>query len=192
MIILIILTDDEFSRFKNRDPGILERLYHEYKKPVYNFLVIKTKGNIDIVNEVVSETFYAMIVSAPKIKDNKSIQNWLLKIASRKLADYFRKAYSEKRKLNSLQDNQKNDSRAADPMRIADVTENQEILMLNLALENVREKYQRVLKLKYLEKKSLKELSEMMNEPLTTVNGLLVRARRELKKEFMKIAKELE
>jgi RNA polymerase sigma factor (sigma-70 family) len=182
MIIIIILTEDEFLDFKKRDPLILERIYREYNKKVFNFIIIKTNGNIDIANEVVSETFYAMIASAPNIKNNKNIQNWLLKIASRKLCDYFRKKSSDEKKINLMKDF--SDGYAED------VEEDQDILMINLAFENVKEKYKKILELKYIRRKSLNEISKLLAKPHTTINGLLVRARKALKKEYLKIAKE--
>ncbi|HEQ71183.1 MAG TPA: RNA polymerase sigma factor, partial [Spirochaetia bacterium] len=189
MLILIIITEDEFDRLKNRDPEVLDRLYREFKKPIFNFCIIKSRGRHDIAEEIASETFCAMIASAPTLKNCRNIQNWLLQIASRKLADFFRKEFRERRKLQSLRHDYQVDAHSAAPPDVEGAMETRKILLLNLALENVREKYRRLLRLKYLEGTSLDEIARMDGVPATTVNGLLVRARRELKREALRIAK---
>jgi len=187
MIIIFIWTDEDLDKIKKRDPKILDRIYKEYKDKVYNFLIIKTRGNSSIVDEVFCETFHSVLISAPKLKTAKNIQAWLLQIASRRLNDFLRKEYREKRYLDSIKNKENTvyESKAHD-----DVEKNQEILMINMALKNVKDKYKKILNLKYIEKKSQQEIADAIGQSITAVNSLLQRAREQFKKEFKKLVKE--
>ena len=61
---------------------------------------------------------------------------------------------------------------------------------MNIALENLKPEYSDILRLKYIEEKSQKELSDIYKKTESSIESLLFRAREALKKEMKKIIKE--
>ena len=67
----------------------------------------------------------------------------------------------------------------------------EKVLMLNLALDKLDENYKKVLQLKYNELKSQKEIAKILNKSISAVESLLFKARKKLKVELSKIAKDI-
>lgn len=173
------------EQLKQRNPLIFTRLYHEYKDKIFTFLIIKTNGNTEIAEEVICDTFHSAIESAPKLKNSKNIKAWLFQIASRRLDDYYRKIYREKRYFNEFDDKLTYDDNFAE-----DIQSKQEALMLNNAFNSLKDKYKEMIRLKYIQNLSIKEISKHTGSSIATVNSLLERARLSLKKEFKKVVNE--
>jgi RNA polymerase sigma-70 factor, ECF subfamily len=186
MFIFIIFTDDDLFLFKKRDPEILEKIFKEYNERVFNYLVIKVNGNIDLAEELFSDTFHSAVVSAPKVNDLGKIYNWLLKIANRRFLDYLRNKY-KKEKFET--DNEVDTTNLVDENVSGELIENEKILMIRQALENMKPEYKNILTLKYIENKTQKEISAILNKTESSIESLLFRAREILKKELKKTKK---
>ena len=188
MIIFLIMefTKEDLYLIRNRDPQIFKKIYNEYRKNIYNFLIIKTRGNEEIAEDVFCETISSALDSAPKLKNCNNILGWLICIASRRLNDYFRKYYQEKKHLDKM---------------VGEITFNDEIIeemhiqqkefLLNSAMESIPVQYKQVLLLKYIEEKSQKEIAKLINNTVSSVENLLFKARKALKREISKIAGDL-
>jgi len=185
MIFIIIWQDDDLKKIKKRDPHLFDKVYTEYKNKIFTFLVIKTNGDKDIAEEVLCETFHSAIISAPNIKDLNSIGSWLVKIASRRLNDHFRKKYREKKYAEKVGVNEVVNDDLADELH-----KKEEILLVKTAMNGLKEKYRKILKLKYIEQKTQKEIAGILNLSDAVVNSLLQRARESLRNEFKKIVKD--
>ena len=183
MIFIIILSDEDLQKIQQRDPLVFNKIYKEFKDKVWTFLIIKTNGNEEITEEIFCDTFHSAIESAPNLKNTKNIQAWLLQIASRRLNDFFRKKYREKKYIEDIEDKEISIN---DPIH-EDIESKQEIMLINMAMNKLKDNHKEILKLKYIEKKSQKEISSMLNITSDAVNSLLSRARLSLKKEFEKI-----
>ncbi len=144
------------EQLKSRCPAAFTRLYRENRNKLFSFLLIKSKGNRQIAEDVLCDTFHSAIESAPKLKDIKNIQGWLLQIASRRLADHFKKMYRETDVLENYSDISRS-------FNDADELPRHEALLLNSAFNCPNEKYKRVITLKYIENKSLNEISGDFN-----------------------------
>lgn len=177
------LTEKEFLLLKKGDPDAFEKLYLYFEKLVYTFLLRKTNGNRIASDIIFSDTFYSVYNSLSKLKKNNNIHGWILQIAFRRLNDYLRKEYKERKKEEFIDKNDfiKND--IAD-----DFIQKEKIVMLNIALETLKPEFQEIIKLKYYENKSQRNIAEHFKIKETTVEGLLSRARKALKKELNKIS----
>jgi RNA polymerase sigma factor (sigma-70 family) len=186
MFIFIILTEEEQILFQNRDPKILEKIYKEYSRQIFNYLMIKTNGNKLDAEEIFSETFHAVIVSAPKLRDINKVYSWIMSIANRRFIDFLRKKYRDKKyeSESEIDENIKADENIAE-----ELIENEKILLLKNAMECLSDEYKKLLTLKYIENKSQKEISELMGRTESSVESLLFRAREALKKELKKTKK---
>jgi RNA polymerase sigma-70 factor, ECF subfamily len=171
------LTESDFSSLRQGDPKVFEKLYLHYEKPVYNFLLAKTKGDRTVTDEVFSETFYSVFRSLATLKNKANIQGWLLQIASRRLADHLRKTYREEKKKQLLAPTDRAGTDILD-----DVLRLEKKAMFELALDRIKPDQHRVLKLKYYDEKSVDEIAGLLGEKATTIEGLLHRARQALKR----------
>ena len=94
--------------------------------------------------------------------------------------------YREKKYLDKIKAAHQED---ANPVA-DDLEKNQEALMVDMAMNNLKDTYKEVIKLKYIEKKSLNEISKKLGKTVSSINNLLLRARAELRNEFKKVAGE--
>jgi RNA polymerase sigma-70 factor (ECF subfamily) len=181
----MIISKKEFQLIKKRDAAALTRFYNLYKKTVYNYLLGKAKGNEDIAGELFCEVNAVVLLSVGKLNHNNNLLGWILKIAHRKYCNFVRKSSRDKKLLENLvflqqnrpdmEDNRNNRERKA--------------AIFNTALANIKKKYRDVIRLKYFDKKSIKELSVMFNMTEVAIGGLLFRAKEKLKKEVQSLIK---
>lgn len=178
-------TDQDFIKLKKRDPETLDKMYSLYKDNIYNYLLIKTRGNYTIAEDLFSETVQTAITSVHKLKNNKSLLGWLLKIASNKYNDYIRKQITEHKYLNKLDNEEAYTENYAEK-----IAQNEKTLLLEMAMDTINPKYKDILTMKYLEARSQKEIAAMTGKNIKAIESLLSRARSALKKELSKLSKE--
>lgn len=181
-------SEEDFDKIKKRDPVIFEKLYKLYKDKIFQYIYIKTKKNIQMTEDIMSETFYSAILSAPKIKSTKNLLSWFLQIANRRYYDHVRKYYSEKNFIEKLSNNniKNNDDEHINGKLIKE----ERLLMTQIAIEALNPLYQKVLKLKYTENKSQEEISKILNKSIYSIESILYRARKSLKKKIEELLKD--
>ncbi len=179
MILIFCWTDDDLYKLNQRDPRIIEKIYSKYKTKVYNFLIIKTNGDVDTTEEIFSQTFHSAIESAPKIKNTENLLSWLMQIANRRLLDFLRGQYRKEKYLHKI-----HEEKEIDPF--VDATEKEEILMFNIIFDKLPENNKKVLTLKYIDEKSQKEIAKIFGKSEKAIESLLSRSKQLLKKELKK------
>ena len=183
---MIKLSNNKFLKeIHQRNPIIFNYIYKKYKDKIYTFLIIKTNGNTQIADEIICDTFHSAIESAPKLKNTSNIQSWLLQIASRRLSDYLRNKYKEKKYFESIDNNEK--ELISDFCIIDKIHEKEKGFMINTAYNNLNDKYREIIKLKYIEKLRVKDIAKLMGSNTAMVNSLLARARVSLKKSLHRL-----
>ena len=187
MLLIFIWTDEDIQKIRIRDPEIFEKVYKEYRVKLFNFLIIKTNGDEHAAEDILSETIYSALLSAPNIKNKEKIFPWLLKIAQNRFYDHLRKEYKNKDLNEKIQENHKINI----DNKNEEIGDNEKSIMLDIALNNVKQKYRKILELKYIEKKSQKEIAKIMNKSRSSIESLIYRAREVLKKELKKLNKEM-
>jgi RNA polymerase sigma-70 factor (ECF subfamily) len=189
MMMFIIFSEEDLGLIRERNPVIFEKIFREYHIKIFNFLIIKTRGNTHAAEDLLSETFSAALVYAPKLAGVKNIQGWLIRIANNKFIDYYRKQKIRRKYISPQQDDQHNArltaEETADP-----VLEREKHLMLELALKNIHPDYARLIELKHLQGKTNDELAQITGRTLSSVTSSLFRARKQLKKELVKLIKD--
>ena len=185
---IFIFITYEFEDFQGNinlsDPKFFEQIYNEHKVKIYNFLIVKVKGDVHLAEEILSDTIYSALLSTPKLKDKSKILGWLIQIANRRFYDYLRKRYKEKEIIDESINAHENNHLNSDP------EENEKIAMLKTAMENLKPKYKEIIKLKFIENKSQKEIAEILKTNRVSAESLIFRARDALKKEVKKLFKE--
>ncbi len=170
------------NRLNDNDLAYLEYLYKEYKTVIYNYLIIKTKNDIDASNDVLSETFCSIINSLDRIKNFDNIKGYLLKIADRRLSDFLRKKYHDKNYNKYFDAAGKMEDALAD-----DLHTKEQLLMVNLAMDKLKPLFREVIRLKHIEERSQNEIAGITGKSVSAVETLLVRARKQLRIELKKI-----
>jgi RNA polymerase sigma-70 factor (ECF subfamily) len=185
MVFILILEDEDLHKIKQRDPQILKKIFKEYSKQIYNFLLVKTNYNKELSEDLFSETFLALIDKTGKLRHVKNIHSWLLRIANNKLIDHIRRKQIEHKYIPKLADDQQSNDDFSDQF-----ARKQKILMVKIALDKVKSEYREVLTLKYLEDRKREEIASLLKKSDSAIDGLLFRAKAALKKEIKKIMKD--
>jgi RNA polymerase sigma-70 factor (ECF subfamily) len=185
ILIFIFLSDKEFILLKSRNTQVFEKVYRNMKDIVFNFLIIKTNGDYTSTEEIFSDTFHSALISAPGLKSSKNIQSWLLQIASRRFIDYIRKKYREKKYKDMMQRSHSNPGDIHEELH-----KKEKILLMNMALKNIKTDYSTVLREKYIEDKSIKEIASTLGKSDKAIESLLTRAKKALKTEMEHISRD--
>ncbi len=172
------------EQLKSGSPAAFARLYREYKDKVYSFLLIKSNGNVHVAEDVLCDTFHSALKTSHKLKNTENIYGWLLQIASRRLADHFKKIYREKKLFGDFPE----DIEAQNPIEDT-VFLQQKIALLRQAFDCLNDKHKTVIRLRYIENKSLEEICTRINKNQAAVYNTLARARKALRKKFLETAR---
>jgi RNA polymerase sigma factor (sigma-70 family) len=184
MVIIVILTAEEFSLLKKRDRVILTKLYDHYSEGITTYFMVKTFGNVAVAEDLTQETFYAIIKAAPQFKDPQYLKFTIFSIARNKLSDYQRALFRQKKRLNHMKEVE---NRTNDMIKIID--QKQKLLLLKLAYESLNPFYQEVYDMYFIKDMGIKEIAAHYQKTYKAINNVLVRIRKALKKEMKSLAK---
>ncbi len=153
--------DQIIKGFKQNDSSILRTIYSNTYPKVRSH-ILKNNGDEDQAKDIFQEAF---VVCWRNIKDSKfsntgSVEGYLYTIAKNKWTDYLRSATYKKTvvksKLTNLQIVADNDLADED-------VEQENMAVLKQALSKLGEQCKTLLKQFYYERKSMNEISEMLN-----------------------------
>lgn len=178
------------SDFTKGDEDSFNQILNRHKKPLINFIYRYTLNDTD-AEDIAQEVFLKIYLNASKFKPNAKFSTILYKIAINLSIDFIRK---KKRKMSianifSLdawfhsKDGEINrefqDSSRNTPEAILELKE--QSLSIERLLENLPENQRLAIVLKVYEKKNYKEIADIMNCSISSVESLLFRARQNLK-----------
>jgi RNA polymerase sigma-70 factor (ECF subfamily) len=168
-----VLSDQELvSKYLSGDNRSFEILLMRHKSRVFAFIMSKVK-NRDIAEDIFQDTFIKIINSLQKGKYNEQgkFLPWMMRIAHNLVIDYFRK--TSKRK----------DIRPTDDFNIFDMIndgnrgQDEEMIRrrvhndLNLLIKDLPADQIEVLRMRYFEDMSFKEISEIVGISINTALG---------------------
>ncbi len=172
-----------------RDPEAFGVIFDMYYNPIFAY-VLKRVGNIHTSQDIASETFFKALNNLWQFRwRNISISSWLYRIATNEINQHFRKKKYNLHSLDTLLEEQ-----GFEPQDEVDILE--EILEQERELtrakkwqevrnqiEQLSEKYQEVLALRYFEDKKIVEIAEILGKKEGTIKSLLSRAITKLKEQ---------
>jgi RNA polymerase sigma-70 factor (ECF subfamily) len=179
------LSKEDFKKLKDGDSIIFEKLYNYYKDMIYNYLMILSKDR-EIANDIFSNTMYSAFRSIGKLKNDKNIYQWFLRIAKNRYNDYLRKIYKDKKIKDSLKENISEDFVENDFIEVEE--KEAKVRLLNLALKNIKPEYSNIIKYKYFDGLSHKEIAKKINKSIDASESLLQRGINAIKKEFRNLS----
>jgi RNA polymerase sigma-70 factor, ECF subfamily len=180
------------SSLSKDDPADIEGLYNLYFDRIYSLVYNQVGRNHVSAEEVVQETWLAVIKSATKFKGKSSLYTWICSIAHHKISDYQRRSYrddvmGQKPSANpEIPELQLVDS---GPLSEEIIEKEETKWVVRRALGSLPSHYQQVLTLKYIEEMSAKEVSQVIGKSIKSVESLLSRAKLALLNEIVDMSK---
>lgn len=169
------------EKLKSGDPTAVVELYNTYADRVYSMVFNQIDGDRDATQDIVQETFLAASKSASKFHGRSKVYTWLYSIAHKKVADFYRRKKRDDKYQTVSSDNQIDLNASGEPS-VTEVMESEEKnRTIQETLSSLPLHYKQVLMLKYAEEMPVTEISQVMGRSPKSIEGLLTRARRELR-----------
>jgi RNA polymerase sigma-70 factor (ECF subfamily) len=160
------------QNFLNGDNKSFEVILSRHKSRVFAFIMSKVK-NRDITEDIFQDTFIKVINSLQKGKYNEEgkFLPWIMRISHNLVIDYFRKDS----KMRKIRPNSEFDIFDV----IDDGSKNQEEILiqtqvhsdLKILIEQLPNDQKEVLKMRYFEDLSFKQISDLTNSSINTALG---------------------
>jgi len=155
-----------------------ERLYEDHAQALFGFLAYRT-GDRGLAEEVMSESFERALKARKRYDPNKaSAKTWIYSIALNCLRDQQRRQGAEVRALDRVGAPDAPD--LSDPALDRAETRDE----VTRALQALSDEEREVVALRYGGDLTAKEMSKLLGEKPTTVEGRLYRALRKLREEL--------
>jgi RNA polymerase sigma-70 factor, ECF subfamily len=177
----MILSNEDFILLKNKDSGVITKIFRELKDDIYKFIYYRTGGRHEEADEIFSDSTEALLKYLPKIKYNKNLKNLWIKISAGKISDYYKRAKKHKKTVDNIKDDiiisqQDNPGSGFDM--------NEAFALYNTALQSINKKYRKIIIFRYKENRSLDEICRLMNSSKKSVKNTLFRAKSALSKQM--------
>ena len=169
-------------------------LMHIYKKPVYH-VVLKMVRNQDDAEDLTIEAFAKAFRNLHKFNPEYAFSTWLFRIATNNCIDFIRKNKIKTMSIDSAfkvdnGDEITIDFRDNDLNPAEHAIRNQKIEIMRQVVEQLPDKYRRLVSLRYFDELSYEEIATELKAPLGTVKAQLHRAR-ELLYDMVKHTKQI-
>lgn len=169
-----------YYRFLDGDKEGMTDLIREYKDGLSLYLNSFVK-NICQAEELMEETFVALVMKKPKYSGKSSFKTWLFAIGRNIAFDYIKKS----RKHNNLPIDEMYDISDEENIESSYIQEEQKITLYR-ALSKLKDDYSQVLHLTYLEGFTNSETACIMHKSNRQIENLIYRAKKALREELEK------
>jgi len=166
---------------KKGDQQAFKFLLEKYWKDIYRFQR-SLIGNANEAEDITIETFAKAFEKIHTFKEGYSFKNWLLTISKNTYTDRTRKKKSVQ---NTLSIDQEETYKKDKILNIPDEdTEEDRLIMeqklnkIHEALGHLKPKYKEILKYRYFEEMTYKQIAEKTGESITNVKVRLMRAKK--------------
>tara|TARA_Y100001968_G_C19241980_1_gene659913 strand:+ start:84 stop:620 length:537 start_codon:yes stop_codon:yes gene_type:complete len=156
-------------------------LYEKYFEKIFIFIVKKTKDE-ELTGDLTSQVFLKALLNIKKYEDRGfPFSSWLYMIASNEVNLHYRK----NKKVNEVEIQEKDVIHLLDDIQSINTIEHQEKLVE--AMNRLKEKDMLLVEMRYFEKKSFKEIGEILQISHGAAKIKLYRSIEKLRKLFNKI-----
>ncbi len=170
------------------DPEAFRILYETYQKLVMT-VCFKFCGNQEDAEDILQEVFIEVHKSIFSFRGDSKLSTWLYKISCTKSIDYIRSKKRKKRFgiLTSLFSEENEEETIPGPQNNNPSASMEEKERLNILLKHINslsENQRIAFTLAQIDGMSYKEISEIMNVTVSSVESFIFRARQNLKKKL--------
>ncbi|HEX6982221.1 MAG TPA: sigma-70 family RNA polymerase sigma factor [Balneolaceae bacterium] len=157
-----------------------KKLTDKYRKALH-FHIMKMVKNQEQIEDLVQETFVKAFENLNTYNTNYAFSTWIYRIATNHTIDYLRK-----KKLQTLSIDEPVKTKSGEmEMQLQDesagtdrnIIRKQRQAMVRSAIDDLPEKYRRVIEMRHMEEKTYQEIAELLELPLGTVKAHIFRAR---------------
>ena len=170
---------DLIHRAKAQDQIAFNLIFDTYWNPLYSFLYKRT-SNPNLAEELAIESFSKAFDQLDRFDEKLSFGSWLITIAKNHHTDRYRKS-----KLHIENSQEVEEEKTIEFSRTAPSPE--DLMISNQNLNNVldhiksmKKEFRNLLRMRYFEDLTLKEIETILNEPPTTIRVKLFRAKKML------------
>lgn len=162
------------------DEQAFKELVGKYERALY-FHILRMIRDKEQVEDLVQETFVKAFDNLNSYSTNYAFSTWLYRIATNHTIDYLRK-----KKLQTLSIDEPVKTRDGDmQMQLPDessgadrgIMRRQRRQMVREAIEELPQKYRKVIQMRHMEEKTYQEIAEILELPLGTIKAHIFRAR---------------
>jgi len=171
------------------NPEYFGKIFDTYYKPIFNYIIHRV-ADYDISRDIAADTFLKAYLKMNTLTwKGVSILTWIYRIATNEINYYYRKNKTSNLSLDLLGSQASqlfefDDGQSEKQLIENELKLNEDFARVQRSLKKLNIKYQEVLSLRYFEKKSLKEISEILDKKEGTIKSLLSRGLEKLKVEF--------
>ncbi len=163
------------------DQNAYSEIMKSYKNSIY-YTILKMIKNKDDAEDLTIEAFSKAFKNLHKFKKEFTFSTWLFRIATNNTIDFIRK---KKLATTSIHTSLKDEAGQNIELDIKDsslnpneiTVKNEKKIIVRQLVNKLPEKYQNLVKLRYFEELSYKEIAQKTNSPLGTIKAQLFRAR---------------
>lgn len=175
------LEDNELiKKAKKGDQSAYRKLVEKYQRALF-FHIRKMTKDQEIIEDLVQESFTKAFDNLSSYNTDYAFSTWLYRIATNHTIDYLRK-----KKLKTVSIDKKIRTKEGEmEMSLPDeefktdrkIIQDQRKQIIQHAIKNLPDKYQRVIELRHMESYSYQEIADELDMPLGTVKAHIFRAR---------------
>lgn len=174
---------DLIKSIQNGDVYAFERLVKRYQNPLLNF-IFRMMGDRDAAEELVQEVFLRVYQASSRFKKmpDAKVSSWIFKIAHNLTINEIkrRKRFAEFKQKVYEHEDEKYKQKSIEPIKIQEL-ENE----ITSALKKLPQNQRAALLLRVNEELSYKEISEVLNVSVSSVEALIFRARKTLRGQLL-------
>ncbi len=174
--------EKELVKRAQKEPEAFSELYELNYSKIFGY-VLKRVANLEVAQDITSEIFFKSFKNIQKFKwKNISFSSWLYRIASNEIANYFRKNKYRPVSFEKISEPISLSNPIEDIIEAEEkLKEHKDFLEIQKKLSKIPDIYQEVIVLKFLEKKKIKEICEILGKKEGTVKSLIHRGLERLK-----------
>lgn len=173
---------------KGNDARAEAELVKRYQSTIFYWLLRKVRNPED-AKDIMFDSFTKALVNIHKYNSEYAFSTWLFAIANHKWIDFVRAARIRPLTISFDKLFMEEDGREhAMEFKSTNLTPEESMIkaqraeLLNKMIENLNPSYRDVVKLRYFEDCSYKDISKQLNIPIGTAKVRILRAKKELRK----------
>jgi RNA polymerase sigma-70 factor (ECF subfamily) len=171
--------EEVIQKAKANDQLAFNTLFNKYWDPIYAFLLSRT-ADTNKAEELALETFSKAFDRIDSFDQKLSFVSWIMTIAKNHHIDKFRSSKKQSENIDQISDldSKELSSYELSPEELLISDQNLDFVLLQI--KSLKEDYRTILKLRYFDDLSLKQIEDFLNEPASTVRVKLFRAKKML------------
>ena len=166
-------------RAKAQDQNAYNLLFDGYWNSLYSFLYKRT-SNPNLAEEIAIESFAKAFDQLDRFDEKLSFNSWLITIAKNHHTDRYRKSKHQMQSSKEVEEDKTIEfSRTApSPEELMIASQNLDRVLGHI--KSMKKEFRDLLKMRYFDDLSLKEIEDKLDEPATTIRVKLFRAKKML------------